>query len=271
MFGIQKNIRLKPYKEAGVWRKLSVATWDDADEACFYGWVDFDAAGINKTLENFRAQGKKLSVTTIAAKGLAVAISAYPKVNGLLRFGRIYNRETIDIFLQVAPDADSDELTGIVIRECDRKSLEEINDEIKIRTGRIKKEGEDEFKTIGTLTKWFPPFALRMMLKLAAFINYDLNLWASWMGTPRDAFGSAMVTSVGMLGIQRGLAPLMPHSRCPVIITIGRLEEKPVVKDGKVVVAEVLPLSATMDHRLIDGVGASKMFKALTEYLKEPY
>lgn len=271
MFGLQKNIRFKPYTGASVWRKLSVATWDDADEACFYGWVDFDAEGIKKTLENFKAQGKKISVTTIAAKGLAVAISAYPKVNGLLRFGRVYNRETIDIFLQVSPDTGSDELTGIVIRGCDKKSLEEINEEIKIRTGKIKKQGEDEFKAIGTLTKWFPPFALQLILKFASFTNYSLNLWAPWMGAPRDAFGSAMVTSVGMLGIQRGLAPLMPHSRCPVIITVGRIEEKPIVKNGTVTVAEVLPVSATMDHRMIDGVGASKMFKALTEYLKEPY
>ncbi len=271
MFGIQKNIRFKPYTKAGVWRKLSVATWDDADEACFYGWVDFDAAGIKNTLENFRAQGKKISVTTIAAKGLAVAVSAYPKVNGLLRFGRVYNRETIDIFLQVAPDTDSDDLTGIVIRGCDKKPLEEINEEIKIRTGKIKKEGDDAFKTVGTLTNWFPSFMLRLILKFAAFTNYSLNLWAPWMGMPRDAFGSAMVTSVGMLGIQRGLAPLMPHSRCPIIITVGRMEEKAVVKNGTVTVADVLPISATMDHRLIDGVGASKMFRALTEYLKEPY
>ena len=42
------------------------------------------------------------------------------------------------------------------------------------------------------------------------------------------------------------------------ILGIGRVHERPVVRDGAVVPASVLPLSLVVDHRLIDGVYACK-------------
>ena len=56
-----------------------------------------------------------------------------------------------------------------------------------------------------------------------------------------------------------------------MIITIGKLEDKAVVKNGTLQIAEVLPVCATMDHRLVDGVGASKLMKAIQEYFENPY
>ena len=112
----KRNIKLKPYKASSPWRKISISMWANQDEASFYGWVDLDATGVIKKLAEFRDSGKKMSPTTIAAKAAAVAISKYPRVNGLIRLGRIYEREDVDIFLQVAPDNSGDNLSGIIIR-----------------------------------------------------------------------------------------------------------------------------------------------------------
>ena len=76
---------------------------------------------------------------------------------------------------------------------------------------------------------------------------------------------------MGMLGLQRGFAPLFPNSRCPMLVAIGKIEEAPIVKDGELAVGKILPVCVTLDHRLIDGVGASKMFKAVLEYFEKPH
>ena len=267
---IEKNIEYLPYKPMPPWRKLAVSTWRTSEEASFYGWMDFDAAGIHEVNRRFHEQGKRISPTAIAAKAVAVAIASYPKVNGVIRFGRIYQRKTVDIFFQVAPDDSGDTLTGIVIRDCNNKSLEDIHAEIKQRVARIR-GGEDDFAKFGSFMKYLPGFVVGWLQALASFTSYQLNLWSPLLGLPRDAFGSAMVTSVGMLGIQRGFAPLLPYVACPMIITIGKLEQKPIVKDGVVQAVEVLPVCATMDHRLVDGVGASKLMKALQHYFENPY
>jgi pyruvate/2-oxoglutarate dehydrogenase complex dihydrolipoamide acyltransferase (E2) component len=265
-----KNIQFVPYKPISHWRKLAITTWRTSEEASFYGWMDIDATGIRKVIEEFREEGIKLSPTAIAAKAVAVSIASYPKMNGVIRFGRIYQRESVDIFFQVDPDGTGDTLSGMVIRNCDKKSLREIHQEIKDRSKKIK-GGEDDFARFSHIMNMLPAFVIGFMQRIVSFFMYKLNIWSPMFGIPKDAFGSAMVTSVGMLGIQRGFAPLMPFVECPAIIMIGKLEEKAVVKDGKIEIQEVLPICATMDHRIIDGVGVAKMLKTLKSYFEKPY
>ena len=266
----RKNIQLKPYTGMSAWRKVALATWRNSEEASVYGWVDFDSSGIRKVMDRFKADGKSLSPTTIAAKGLATAIASYPRVNSVIRFGRIYERRDVDIFLQVAPDDTGENLSGMVVRQCDQKSLEEISEEIRAKASNIKSGKKDDFAKVTKTLSMSPTFLIGWILRFLKFTSYTLNMWFPMLGAPRDAFGSGMVTSLGMMGIQRGLAPLLPFYPCPIIIAIGKLEEKAVAVNGEVVVQEVLPLCATFDHRLVDGVGAAKMFKALSEYMANP-
>ncbi len=266
----RKNIQLKPYRGMSPWRKVALATWRNSEEASVYGWVDFDSSGMRVVMERFKAEGKSLSPTTIAAKGLATAIASYPRINSVIRFGRIYERRDVDIFLQVAPDDSGENLSGMVVRQCDQKSLEEISEEIRDKVSKIKSGKKDDFAKVTKTLSMSPTFLIGWILRLMKFLNYTLNIWIPALGTPRDAFGSGMVTSLGMMGIQRGLAPMLPFYPCPIIIAVGKLEDKAVVVNAEVVVQEVLPICVTFDHRLVDGVGAAKMFKALSEYIANP-
>jgi len=55
------------------------------------------------------------------------------------------------------------------------------------------------------------------------------------------------------------------------ILGIGRILEKPVVKEGQIVVGNVLPLSLTVDHRIVDGGEATRFLLHIMEYLKDPF
>jgi pyruvate dehydrogenase E2 component (dihydrolipoamide acetyltransferase) len=54
------------------------------------------------------------------------------------------------------------------------------------------------------------------------------------------------------------------------ILGIGRVHQEPVVKDGAVIAASVLPLSLVVDHRLIDGVYACKFLSRFMEIVSRP-
>ena len=73
-----------------------------------------------------------------------------------------------------------------------------------------------------------------------------------------------------MFGIKYGFAPLVPAMRLSCLIGVGRAEERAVVVDGKVVVRTILPLTATLDHRVIDGFHAGKLAATLTSLLADP-
>jgi pyruvate dehydrogenase E2 component (dihydrolipoamide acetyltransferase) len=54
------------------------------------------------------------------------------------------------------------------------------------------------------------------------------------------------------------------------ILGIGRIVKKPVIKNDQVVAGNVLPLSLSVDHRIVDGGEASRFVNSIMEYLSDP-
>jgi pyruvate/2-oxoglutarate dehydrogenase complex dihydrolipoamide acyltransferase (E2) component len=87
---------------------------------------------------------------------------------------------------------------------------------------------------------------------------------------PLDPFGSALITSVGMFGIDTAFAPLLPVARCPILILVPEVRPRPWVVDDHLEVRPVLRLCATFDHRLIDGAAAGRLARALHASFANP-
>ncbi|KGP72293.1 dihydrolipoamide acetyltransferase family protein [Pontibacillus yanchengensis] len=79
---------------------------------------------------------------------------------------------------------------------------------------------------------------------------------------------SCTITNIGSAGGQ-WFTPVINHPEV-AILGIGRIAEKPVVKDGEVVVAPVLALSLSFDHRLIDGATAQNAMNQIKRLLNDP-
>jgi pyruvate dehydrogenase E2 component (dihydrolipoamide acetyltransferase) len=54
------------------------------------------------------------------------------------------------------------------------------------------------------------------------------------------------------------------------ILGTGKISDKPWVRDGKIVIRKILPLSLTFDHRVTDGVDASLFLAKIIGYLEDP-
>ncbi|MCP4364072.1 MAG: 2-oxo acid dehydrogenase subunit E2 [Planctomycetes bacterium] len=80
--------------------------------------------------------------------------------------------------------------------------------------------------------------------------------------------GSFTVTNVGFIGGTH-FTPIPNHPEV-AILGLGRIEEKPVVREGKVVVRRIMPLSLTFDHRVVDGADAARFVNTVKEYLEDP-
>ncbi len=76
------------------------------------------------------------------------------------------------------------------------------------------------------------------------------------------------VTSLGKLG---GIAST-PIINAPEVAIVGlnKAVERPVVRDGAVVVRRMMNLSSSFDHRFVDGYDAAAMIQALKELLENP-
>src|SRR5690625_250596 len=79
---------------------------------------------------------------------------------------------------------------------------------------------------------------------------------------------SCTITNIGSAGGQ-WFTPVINHPEV-AILGIGRISEKPVVIDGEVVVAPVLAVSLSFDHRMIDGATAQHAMNHIKRLLNDP-
>lgn len=79
---------------------------------------------------------------------------------------------------------------------------------------------------------------------------------------------SITITNIGSAGGQ-WFTPVINHPEV-AILGLGRIAEKPVVKDGEIVIAPVLALSLSFDHRIIDGATAQHALNHIKRLLNDP-
>ncbi|MBN8234290.1 2-oxo acid dehydrogenase subunit E2 [Halobacillus kuroshimensis] len=79
---------------------------------------------------------------------------------------------------------------------------------------------------------------------------------------------STTITNIGSAGGQ-WFTPVINHPEV-AILGIGRIADKPIVRDGEVVVAPVLAISLSFDHRIIDGATAQHAMNNIKRLLNDP-
>jgi pyruvate dehydrogenase E2 component (dihydrolipoamide acetyltransferase) len=87
--------------------------------------------------------------------------------------------------------------------------------------------------------------------------------------TPAEIEGSTFtISNLGMFGIESFTSIInQPNS---AILSIGAIIEKPIVKNGDIVVGNTMKLTLACDHRTVDGATGSLFLKTLKEYIENP-
>jgi 2-oxoisovalerate dehydrogenase E2 component (dihydrolipoyl transacylase) len=87
--------------------------------------------------------------------------------------------------------------------------------------------------------------------------------------TPADLSGGTItVTNVGVFGVDAGVPILNPGEAA--ILAVGAIAPRPWIFENEVAPREVMTLSLSFDHRLVDGRAASQFLAAVGELLSDP-
>ena len=268
------NLRLRKKDKLSSFRKIAIGTWSTVGDPSVYGTLRLRADKALAYIEEFRKRtGKRLTLSHMMAKAVAMVLAEMPDANAILRFNRIYLRDDIGVFFQVEmkdPKTGEIDLSGATLFDAHKKTMEQIVDEFQARVDKVKAGKDKELEGTRGTFKMIPYFALNAFLKVLGFFVYTLNLDLRWAGVPKDAFGSAMVTNIGSLGLEEAYVPLVPYSRVPLLVAVGAVQEEAVVEDGKIVVGKVLRCFATFDHRVLDGMHAAHMSKVMRRVFDDP-
>jgi pyruvate dehydrogenase E2 component (dihydrolipoamide acetyltransferase) len=80
--------------------------------------------------------------------------------------------------------------------------------------------------------------------------------------------GTFTISNLGMYRVEQFTAVLNPPQAA--IVAVGAIEEKAAPVDGELVVRPMMTLSATFDHRAVDGAPAAEFLQTVKELLEEP-
>ncbi len=86
---------------------------------------------------------------------------------------------------------------------------------------------------------------------------------------PADWEGNTFtISNLGMFGIESFTAIVNPPDAC--ILAIGGIKEVPVVKNGQVVPGNVMKVTLSCDHRVVDGASGSAFLQTFKTYMEQP-
>ena len=268
------NLDLVPKRDLSSFRRIALGTWRTAYDPSVYGSIRLEAGPLLDYLDQFRARtGRRLTLTHLLVKAVSLVLADMPDANAILRWNRIYLRRDVGVFFQVAmedPKTGEMDLSGVTIHGAHQKPLLDILDETEARVAKVRAGKDKELEQTRSSFKRIPYFLLGPALSMIGLLAYTFNLDLRRFGVPKDPFGSVMMTNVGSLGLEEAYVPLVPYSRVPLLLAVGKVGEEAVVRDGVVVPARMLRLFATFDHRILDGSHAAHMSKTLKRIFADP-
>ncbi len=219
-----------------------------------HGVIDVD---VTLARQRMRAVEPPLSMTAFAAASIGRAAARHPEVHGYLDWrGRLVLHRHVDIatLFEVTTPAGTFPLAHLIV-DAHTRSVAEISAEIRAvqedpgasPSGRLLGRGLPRVAAV--------PGVVGLGYRLA---NRSVRL--------RARTGTVALTSVGMFGGGAGFgiaAPTIPS----LGLVIGGIASRPRVVDGQITVREVMDLTITVDHRIVDGAAAARFAADLRHLL----
>ena len=221
-----------------------------------HGLIEVDVTEARRLIHEYeRRKGEKISFTAFIVYCLARAIEAHPHVHAYRDWRNrlvIYNDVNITSMMETEFDGRKIPMPH-VFKAANRKSLLELHREMRSAQGAPQASGEAHFM------RWF--------LRLPAFLRRIFyGIVMRFPRSFREQSSPVMVTAVGMFGHGGGWAITMPNFTLNV--GVGGIAEKPAVHEGQIAVREMLDLTVSVDHDIVDGAPAARFVNNLRTRLE---
>jgi len=250
-------------------RKMMIASWSAPNEGNIHGVLEIDVTKTQAYIEKKRKEGQHITITHIVIRAIALGLQVAPSMNGRILWGKFFPHSQTDIGCLVNIEGGKD-LANAKITNVDKRSYASISNTLHEKAQKLRQGKDEDFKKTTSSLKYLPVFILKPLVYWVGFLGGSLGLDIPLLGVKKFPFGSCLVTSVGMMGLDRAFVPFPPYGRIPLLAMIGAIIDKPIALDGEVVIRPILTITATLDHRFVDGAHAALLAKKVREVVSDP-
>ena len=249
-------------------RKVAVATWRAPSEGRLMTRLVIDAAPLQAYVDSRRAAGAKgLTIMHVVGAAAAQALRSIPAANARVLGSRIVPFDDISVGFAVDIGQGTD-LAPCKVSGADRLTPAEIANEVWAGVRALRDGVHEGFNTTTKVAAYVPGVLMKPLMLASSVVLGGLGV--PLLGQQGNPLGSVFISNVAPLGVEEVFLAPVPFARTPVYISLGIVTDRPVVREGAVVVVPQMTLCLTGDHRLVDGVQCAVYFDALTRLLADP-
>ncbi|MFW6168892.1 MAG: 2-oxo acid dehydrogenase subunit E2 [Planctomycetota bacterium] len=234
--------------------------------------TDIPASQLNEYVKNCNCHGKTLiSVAHVLARAVGRALQQHPQLNCRVVGRRIYEFRGVNLRMMTY-NRQSNEVEVLLLRNADTLSLERIARIIWKNQHRAAHGNTPDHEDKSWLRKRFPGPLLGWIIRAYLYFDSKFNL-PKVDRIDRIACSPVLVNYLAFSGAppMRAYKPSSyPHESSTLSVTMGRVEQTPVVQDGKVEVGPVAPLFVRADHRIANAYQLARFVETIRRFMMNP-
>jgi len=224
-------------------------------KSAIHSLTEIDVTEPRKLIRNIHENGgPKFSFTAYLVSCLARTLKDHPELNSFIRRRRLVLLEDITIGVLVERELEEEKVPEpVAIQAAQNLSLMEIHEQIRAAQAKVSNKLGD--LTGSTWIRLIPGFLLKTFVRIA-----DRNI------TMAKRFGKVAVTAVGMFSNTDTW--FIPHGTATVMLTVGSISNKQIWRNEQYETREMLHITASFDHEIVDGAPAARFLKQFSEIVE---
>lgn len=224
-----------------------------------HGLIEVEVTKARAFIQRHKARtGETLSFTAFIIACMAKAIDEHKPVQAY-RWGwrRLIVFDDVDVAIVIERDVAGQKVPLLyVIRAANRKTFQQIHREIRAIQARDPAKSVLGFSALPLVPPVLFPRILYRTLRTFPWLH-------------KRVVGTVGITAVGMFGSGSGWG--IPTAASTLALTLGGIAPKPAVVDGRIAIRDLLCITVSFDHRIIDGAPAARFTDRLRELIESGY
>ncbi len=243
------EIKLTPYQ------KLEAHFLDDRIGSSVYMYMDIDATKILPFLEK-----KNTSMLPYFLYSIYKTTIAHPLINRFVLHNRLYQRNHI-AFSTVVKQKLTEDGRSVVVKWVFEEGLtfDQFNQRIIRSVIKAKRDEKVESDKLFELLGHLPHFMLRIIMRLARFLN-NHNILPKFITEDDPLHATAMIANLGSIKLNAPYHHLYNWGTISMMCVLGKLNEE----------TNMIRATVVVDERITDGLALSNALATFKEIMENP-
>lgn len=257
-------------KNVHPYRRLLFFVMPTRNESVVYWDEYYDAEKLTKYLGKANERFQTNYTHAIIA-AVATGLRETPGVNRFVKGRRLYQRDGVHVTFSMKRKKKNTKakLSAVKMRmdegETFRELSERINSNINRERSGKKTYSDKEYDIFNLL----PRPLLDTAAKALRWLDFH-NLLPSEFIRTDGMYTSVFVANLGSLGMTAGHHHLYEWGNCPLFLMFGKVEDRAVVIDGKVVARKMFQVRVSFDERVNDALTCIQGMQVVRRVLEDP-